>query len=115
MPHAPPQLRLDNNRPLRYHRGGNYRMNRSVQPGIGMFQPIPPDAVDLDWDLAPDVRSVLVGPNGLKLPDWIANGQARIIKHGPHRTVYQVNLPNLRFYLKHNRVHNLRAWLRGWL
>jgi hypothetical protein len=80
-----------------------------------MFQPIQPSARDLRWELVPEVRDRLLGPDGLRLPEWLASGQARVVKHGPHRTVYRVNLPDLRFYLKHNRVHDVRAWLRGWL
>jgi hypothetical protein len=80
-----------------------------------MFQPILPSSRELRWELDPEVRDRLLGPDGLRLPEWLASGQATVVKHGPHRTVYRVNLPDLRFYLKHNRVHDLRAWLRGWL
>jgi hypothetical protein len=80
-----------------------------------MFQPIESCAKDIRWDLVPEMRERLLGPDGLRLPEWLASGQARVVKHGPHRTVYRVNLPDLRFYLKHNRVHDVRAWLRGWL
>src|SRR5262249_48602337 len=43
---------------------------------------------------------------------WLRNGQARIVKHGPHRSVYAVALPGLNFHVKHNRLANARAWLR---
>ncbi len=39
-------------------------------------------------------------------------GQAVAVKHGPHRAVYRVDLPGLSFYLKHNRVTDLRTWVR---
>src|SRR5206468_3185453 len=42
-------------------------------------------------------------------------GQARVIKHASHRTVYQVHLPGLSFFLKHNRAADTRAHLREWL
>ena len=55
----------------------------------------------------------LFGPNGLPVDEWLRTGQARIVKHGPHRTVYHVVSPGLSFYLKHYRLADLRAWLRG--
>src|SRR5579883_2586563 len=54
----------------------------------------------------------LFGPDGLRLDEWLAAGQASIVKHGPHRTVYHVVLPGLDFYLKHNRLADCRAKLR---
>jgi tRNA A-37 threonylcarbamoyl transferase component Bud32 len=64
------------------------------------------------WLAAPEWRDRLLGPNGLRLDEWLANGQARVVKHGPHRTVYHVALPDLDCYVKRNRVMNTRAWLR---
>jgi tRNA A-37 threonylcarbamoyl transferase component Bud32 len=64
------------------------------------------------WQLAPAHRDLLLGPHGLRLNDWVCSGAAQLVKHGPHRTVYRVTLPELSFYLKHNRVHNVRALLR---
>jgi tRNA A-37 threonylcarbamoyl transferase component Bud32 len=66
----------------------------------------------LHWIVSLDYRERLLGPNGLRLDEWLQSGAARIIKHGPHRTVYRVNLPGVSFYLKHNRLANTRAWLR---
>src|SRR5260221_13751068 len=65
------------------------------------------------WHIRPEYRDLLLGPQGLRLYDWLECGQAQIVKHGPHRTVYRVDLPDLCFYLKHNRLPNRRAWLRG--
>src|SRR5207302_456844 len=64
----------------------------------------------LPSELAPS----LLGPTGLRLHDWLQEGQARIVKHGPHRTVYQVQLPQLDFFLKHYRLPDARSWLRQW-
>ena len=64
------------------------------------------------WQVVPVFRETLLGPNGLRLEEWLQNGQARIVKHGTHRTVYQVVLPELSFYLKHYPVPDLRAWIR---
>jgi tRNA A-37 threonylcarbamoyl transferase component Bud32 len=63
------------------------------------------------WQIRPGLEH-LFGPDGLRLNEWLAIGQARAIKHGPHRTVYHVVLPGLSFYLKHNRLADRRAWLR---
>jgi tRNA A-37 threonylcarbamoyl transferase component Bud32 len=51
-------------------------------------------------------------PDGPALNEWIKSGQATVIKHGPHQSVYRVVLSDLDFYLKHYRVANTRAWLR---
>jgi hypothetical protein len=65
------------------------------------------------WCIQPAHHELLLDPFGLRLAEWLENGQAQIVKHGPHRTVYRIDLPNLSFYLKHNRLPNTRAWLRG--
>jgi tRNA A-37 threonylcarbamoyl transferase component Bud32 len=64
------------------------------------------------WEAAPEHRDVLLGPDGLRLAEWLAAGQARVVKHGPHRTVYRVRLPEIDCHVKHCRVHDGRAWLR---
>lgn len=64
------------------------------------------------WFLPAQHHHQLLGPQGLRLKEWLRAGQARVVKDGPHRTVYAVDLPGLRFYLKHNRLMDLRAWLR---
>ncbi len=63
------------------------------------------------WQVQPGLEH-LFGPDGLRLDEWLAAGQAHIVKHGPHRTVYHVVLPELDFYLKHNRLADYRAKLR---
>jgi tRNA A-37 threonylcarbamoyl transferase component Bud32 len=64
------------------------------------------------WQVVPDCRDLLFGPEGLRLEEWLRAGLARVVKHGPHRTVYHVALPRLSFYLKHYRLPDLRTWLR---
>lgn len=64
------------------------------------------------WEVDPALASVLLGPRGLRLQEWLDGGQARIVKQGPHRTVYHIELPEGRFFLKHYRLHDIRAWLR---
>ncbi|MGH7169378.1 MAG: lipopolysaccharide kinase InaA family protein [Gemmataceae bacterium] len=63
------------------------------------------------WQICPGLEQ-LFGPDGLRLDDWLLAGQAQVVKHGPHRTVYHVVLPELDFYLKHNRLADCRARLR---
>jgi tRNA A-37 threonylcarbamoyl transferase component Bud32 len=70
------------------------------------------DSGGLRWRVAPDCREHLFGPEGLRLQEWLATGQATVVKHGPHRQVYRVNLPKISFYLKHNRVRDVRTWVR---
>jgi len=67
------------------------------------------------WQVTPAYRDLLLSPEGLRLDGWLSSGAAQKVKHGPHRTVYRVDLPGLSFYLKHNRLPNTRAWLRGLL
>lgn len=64
------------------------------------------------WSLAPGLDRVLLGPAGLRLDEWVRNGQAQVVKHGPHRVVYRVDLPGFSFYLKHNLIADRLAWLR---
>lgn len=64
------------------------------------------------WSMAAELQAVLLGPAGLRLPEWLDAGQAHIVKQGPHRVVYRVELPGLTFYLKHNLVPDSFAWIR---
>src|SRR5260370_16582281 len=64
------------------------------------------------WLIAPEYQDLLLGAEGLRLQEWLQTGQAVAVKHGPHRAVYRVDLPGLSFYLKHNRVIDLRTWVR---
>lgn len=60
----------------------------------------------LRWDLMPALQKTgiapdfLFGPDGLRIKDWLARGQAGALKQGPHRSVYRVALPHLDFILK---------------
>jgi hypothetical protein len=69
----------------------------------------------LHWRLPAEFRDVLLGNRGLRLEEWRRTGQARVIKHAVHRTVYEVRLPGLHFFLKHNRAADVRSRLRAWL
>lgn len=65
------------------------------------------------WWIRPDQRALLLGPDGLRLEEWVGADQARIVKKGPHRIVYRVDLPGLSFYVKHNLMPDLPTWWRG--
>ncbi len=77
-----------------------------------MSQPLLIKTGDVHWQVLPECRDQLLGPDGLRLEEWLRTGRAAVVKHGPHRTVYRVALPGLQFYVKHYRVPDLRAWLR---
>lgn len=70
---------------------------------------------DVRWHVRGDVADLLFNADGLRLPHWIKSGQARIVKHGPHRTVYHVQLDDRSIYIKHNRVPDIRAVLSQWV
>jgi serine/threonine protein kinase len=67
------------------------------------------------WQVRSDCRELLLGPDGLRLAEWLRAGQAQVIKQGPRRSIYAVSLPGLRFYIKHNRLADTRDWLRQFL
>lgn len=68
------------------------------------------------WECLPGWDSVLFGPDGLKLDQWLANGQVEVVKHGPHRSVYRVTLGDRQVYVKHYRCCTIwdraRLWIR---
>jgi Lipopolysaccharide kinase (Kdo/WaaP) family len=66
----------------------------------------------IQWWLPSEQTTRLLGPNGLRLEEWLRSGQARIVKQGHHRIVYRVELPGLIFYLKHNLLPDMRSWVR---
>ena len=58
------------------------------------------------WHLAPDV---IDHPD---LDRWLADESTSVVKTGPHRTVYRVELPGGTVYVKHCRISGFRAWVR---
>jgi tRNA A-37 threonylcarbamoyl transferase component Bud32 len=77
-----------------------------------MLSSLPVIAGDIRWHVAPEHRDLLLGSHGLRLEEWRERGQVRVVKQGPHRVVYEVLAGGLSFFVKHNRLPNLRAWLR---
>jgi tRNA A-37 threonylcarbamoyl transferase component Bud32 len=70
---------------------------------------------DVFWRVRSDVTELLFNAAGLRLAEWLSSGQASIIKHGPHRTVYHVTFGTRSIYIKHHRVPNARAMLSQWV
>ncbi len=64
------------------------------------------------WILPLAYQEVLLGPDGLRIGEWLESEQAKVVKKGPHRIVYQVKLPQLEFYIKHNLIPDKKTWLR---
>ncbi len=64
------------------------------------------------WHLPPPLREQLLGPDGLRLPEWLESGQATVIKRAPHRTIYHVQLGEVDFYLKEYRTVGWEGKLR---
>jgi tRNA A-37 threonylcarbamoyl transferase component Bud32 len=63
------------------------------------------------WHLAPGAGPLL-NAKSLELAAHLESGNAQIVKSGPHRTVYRVNLPQGVVFWKHCRIAGLRSWLR---
>jgi len=63
----------------------------------------------VDWHVEPAWRDSLLEEGSLPLARWIREGRASVVKDGPHRTVYRVDLPAQSVYVKHYRC---RRWLR---
>ncbi len=68
-----------------------------------------PNAVpsDVQWDVLPQWQSLLLGPSGLRLGEWLAGGQAQVVKHGARRTVYRIDVEQQTIFLKHYRCSEL--------
>ncbi len=69
---------------------------------------------DVGWWVRADSQCALLGPNGLRLDQWRAEGKLAVVKKGPHRVVYRVDLPDGAVYVKHFLVPGWREVLRQW-
>ena len=74
---------------------------RLPRPGVGWF-------VRSGWE------SALIGPEGLRLEEWRAQGRLTVVKSGPQRVVYRAELPEGVVYVKHYKVPSWREMLRQW-
>src|SRR5450631_2307192 len=98
-------------------RNSDSRGTRGSTPNRRMFGP--PEwhwtqTGDVGWWVRADWRRDLLGPNGLRLDEWRAQGRLEVVKKGPHRVVYRVNLVEGPVYIKHYLVPGLRAKIRQW-
>ena len=60
------------------------------------------------WKLSAGWDEVLLDDQGGMLAQWQKLGQAQVVKHGQHRTVYRIDLPGKTVYWKHYRCSH---WL----
>jgi tRNA A-37 threonylcarbamoyl transferase component Bud32 len=72
-------------------------------------------AGEIGWWVRPAWLEALIGPAGLRLDEWRAQGKLTTVKTGPHRTVYRADLSEGAVYVKHFRVPGFRAKLRQWV
>ncbi len=72
------------------------------------------EAGGICWHVQPGWEDRLLGPGGLRLEEWLDAGQAQVVKHGPHRTVYRIHLAGVSLYLKHYRLSDLASRIRQW-
>jgi tRNA A-37 threonylcarbamoyl transferase component Bud32 len=85
-------------------------MSKAIELEVGAFR----------WHILPELlhndpngsAANLFHVDGPPLDEWRSGGVARVVKDGPHRTVYRVVLPGLDFYLKQYRLADARARLR---
>ncbi|MCE9534102.1 MAG: lipopolysaccharide kinase InaA family protein [Planctomycetes bacterium] len=66
---------------------------------------------EIRWHLS-TFGSEILTPDSLDLANLQARELARVVKHGPHRTVHHVVLDNGNFFWKHCRINGIRAFLR---
>lgn len=70
---------------------------------------------NVGWWIQDTWFSRIVGPQGLKWKEWEQAGRLRVVKDGPLRTVYHVNLDDSGIFIKHYRVPWIRGKIRQWL
>ncbi len=59
------------------------------------------------WQALADWEPILFGAHGLRLEEWHADGRLCVVKHGAHRTVSHVVVPQGAFYVKQYRRDGL--------
>jgi hypothetical protein len=71
--------------------------------------------MDVGWWIRGDWRDTLIGPAGLRLDEWRSEGRLTVVKTGPQRVVYRVDLPQGTIFVKHFLVPGYSAMVRQWL
>ena len=69
---------------------------------------------DVGWWVRADWRQSLLGSDGLRLEEWRRDGRLRVIKTGPHRVVYRIDLPDGAVFVKHFLVPGWQTAIRQW-
>jgi tRNA A-37 threonylcarbamoyl transferase component Bud32 len=70
---------------------------------------------DLNWRVRVDLAEEILSEGGLDIEQRLRDGSATVVKSGDHRTVYRLQLPCGRFYLKHYRAADWKSQLRNCL
>jgi tRNA A-37 threonylcarbamoyl transferase component Bud32 len=85
----------------------------SAPPAISAAIPLPTSTRtgDIRWTCAPQAGFPL-RPEELALDELARAGRVSAVKHGPHRTVYRVELDSGTVYWKHCRIYSTRSFLR---
>jgi tRNA A-37 threonylcarbamoyl transferase component Bud32 len=64
------------------------------------------------WQLSPALAAFWPHDEAWPITRWLAEGAARIVKRGPQRTVFRVDLPGLAFYVKQHHLPDQLTWWR---
>lgn len=73
------------------------------------------EAGGLRWVADARYADRILGPQGDAWLCRVREGQARIVKKGPHRVVYRVEDDDLVYYVKHNLAPDWQTLVRHWL
>lgn len=73
---------------------------------------LPAGGVPIIWECA-DAEAAWTAALPARFDDdrWLETFQPQVIKHGPHRTVYRLQIAGRSFVLKHYRIASWRSWL----
>ncbi len=98
----------------------SWMFTKTPNPGRVLKMFGPPDwqwaqTDDVGWWVRADWQKSLLGDTGLRLDEWKDEGRLTVVKKGPHRVVYRVDLPEGVVYVKHFLVPNFRSVLRQWI
>jgi tRNA A-37 threonylcarbamoyl transferase component Bud32 len=85
----------------------------SRPPAISAAIPLPASTRtgEIRWTCAPQAGFVL-RPEELALDELARAGRVTAVKHGPHRSVYRMELDAGTVYWKHCRIYSTRSFLR---
>lgn len=78
--------------------------------------PLVRDTHQMRWLIAAPWEQAVLDADGLRLNEWLAQNQARVVKRSPGRTIYRVDLPARCLFVKHYRGDwrdRLRQWFRA--